>query len=218
MHSLKLFTGINAQLLHLFACRIFRAFQHIAHVQRPAGYFQKGQSGALRVFRDFIDLRRKRRRVGGHHGVIVQALQKRIHAGEFQRGAEQTREHMPRTNRRGNGGRLHAVGIVEFAEQRFVTFREGFKKSRRLQVGKINARFAELAAQLTQYECFVRAVKIHFVDEQKTRHMVFFQKLPKGTGVALYAVRAADDKHCVIQYLQSAFGFGRKVNMTRRVK
>lgn len=56
----------------------------------------------------------------------------------------------------------------------------------------------------------VRAVDVHFVDEQERRDLVAPQKLPQRMGVALHAARAADDQNGIIQHLKRPLHLRRK--------
>ena len=64
----------------------------------------------------------------------------------------------------------------------------------------------------------VRAVDVHFVDEQERRDLVAPQKLPQRMGMALHAARAADDQNGIIQHLKRPLHLRRKIHMPRRVE
>ena len=59
---------------------------------------------------------------------------------------------------------------------------------------------------------------VHFGDEDKRGHGVAFQKAPERLRVGLDAVRAADDKDGVIQYLEGSFHLPGEVCVARCVK
>ena len=102
-------------------------------------------------------------------------------------------------------------------QEPFVAQRDTFIQ--RLSVGgEIHTPVAEFFFQFLQERVFVRAVHIHFVDEEKTRDMVFLQQPPQRDGMALYAVGAADDEDRFVQHLQGAFRFCRKVDVTGGVE
>ena len=72
--------------------------------------------------------------------------------------------------------------------------------------------------QIRQQRRAVRARKVHLVDEEERRHAVALQQPPERAGVALHAVRAADDKDRVVEHLQGALRFGGEIDVARRIE
>ena len=82
---------------------------------------------------------------------------------------------------------------------------------------EIDAR-AEALLQIRQQRRAVRARKVHLVDEEERRYAVALQQPPERAGVALHAVRAADDKDRVVEHLQGALCFGGEIDVARRIE
>ena len=67
--------------------------------------------------------------------------------------------------------------------------------------------------QLREDLAFSVSCKVHFIDKEKHRNVVSLQQLPKGLGVALHPIGAADDQNGIVQHLQRALHLGRKIHM-----
>ena len=139
------------------------------------------------------------------------------YAVELQCRAEQTGERLALTYHLDDIFFLDEIGLGVFFQQDIIT--QGNVLVQLLAFdGEIHAVFAELRFELTEYERLVRAVHIHFVDEDKAGDMVLLQELPEGESVALHAVRTADDKYRVVEHLQGALGLGGEVHVPRGVE
>lgn len=58
-----------------------------------------------------------------------------------------------------------------------------------------------------------RSRQVHFIAEDKGRDVISFQQVPQGPGVALEALRTADDQYGAVQHLEGAFHFTGKIHM-----
>ena len=72
--------------------------------------------------------------------------------------------------------------------------------------------------QLVQKGVLSRPGQVHLIDEHEGRDVIPPQEPPERFGVALDAVRAADDQHRVIQHLKGPLRLGGKVHMARGVQ
>ena len=150
-------------------------------------------------------------------GVSIQQPQQLPHPFQLQRRAEAAGEELPGPNQRpqvpiGDG----AVFQVAF-QQRLVAQGRRLLDLRPGQA-KIHAAGAQLLLQLAQQLLPVGPGQIHFVDEEKHRHLIPLQQPPEGQGVGLYPVGAADHQHRAVQNRQGALRLRRKIHMPRSIQ
>ena len=167
--------------------------------QRPAGDLQVREPCALRVAGDLKDARAEVRAARRLAREAREQLQKLRHALIFERGAEAAGENFPRGDQSGERVVRKRAALQQLLESRFVGQRGVLVAFARLRA-EIDAR-AEALLQIRQQRRAVRARKVHLVDEEERRYAVALQQPPERAGVALHAVRAADDKDRVVEHL-----------------
>ena len=171
---------------------------------------------ALRVAGDLKDARAEVRAARRLAREAREQLQKLRHALIFERGAEAAGENFPRGDQSGERVVRKRAALQQLLESRFVGQRGVLVALVRLRA-EIDAR-AEALLQIRQQRRAVRARKVHLVDEEERRHAVALQQPPERAGVALHAVRAADDKDRVVEHLQGALCFGGEIDVARRIE
>jgi len=192
--------------------------ENFTHFKTSARNFHKCKAVALIVLCNFIDLCTELSTVRGHNRVFVKQIQKCLYTVKFECRTEHTRKYFAFLNRTYYVGLFNGICFIIFFKNFFITYGNTFTKAVGVRIGKINAVFVKPCTQLCHNGKLVRTVKIHFVDEDKTRHIVLFEQFPKCAGVTLNAVSSADYKNCVVKHLKCTLCFCRKINMTGCVK
>ena len=206
----ELRAGVKPELVGLAAGKL-----HFCP-QCPAGDLQVREPCALRVAGDLKDARAEVRAARRLAREAREQLQKLRHALIFERGAEAAGENFSRGDQSGERVIRKRAALQQLLESRFVGQRGVLVAHVRLRA-EIDAR-AEALLQIRQQRRAVRASKVHLVDKEERRHAVALQQPPERAGVALHAVRAADDKDRVVEHLQGALCFGGEIDVARRIE
>ena len=184
-------------------------------MQRPAGDLQMGQPGSLSVPGHFEHPGAELRRIFGHRAIFRQSLQQRVHTLQLQRRAEKAGEYLPPPDHLHQIIPLQTSGLQVPLQHAFIAYGSVLLQRRR---PKIHTPLGQPPAQLGEHVLPVCPREIHLVDKQKDRHVIAFQQLPKGPGMPLDAVRAADHQHRTVQYPQGALRLRRKIHMARGIQ
>ena len=207
-------TGVKAELVGLFGpgLPVHFAGELGFDLQFAAGHAQPGQPGPLLILRDLEHPCTESFQRGSRAGEAVQPGQKFVHTFQPERCAEPAREDMPPGDGRENVG----IGQLPFVEDGFhqPLVAEGQRFVAGGRIGpEIHKAVPQPMVELFQQRLPAGAGQVHLIEENEGRDVVPPQQTPERFGVALDAVGAADDQHCIIEHLQGALGLGGKVHM-----
>ena len=134
----------------------------------------------------------------------------------FERRAEETGKDLACGDQTGERIVRQRAALEQLLERRFVRQRSGFV-AHGLRRAEVYAR-AQLSLERGEQRVMLCAGEIHFVDEEEGGHAVAPEQLPECARVPLYAVRAADDEHRVVEHLQRALHLGGEIDVAGGVK
>ena len=177
-----------------------------------------GQALALAAIAYLIHLCGKFWPIGRRKGVVLQCGQQGIYPFAPQCAAKQAGKHPAlchkpgrRAGRQGARFQVCLHHFIALHGQRLFPLRCAGK-------GKIDTPLAESGAGFGQQSGLICTGQVHFIKKQERGDVVRGQQVPQGAGVALHAIRSADNQDGIVQNLQRAFGLGRKINMAGRVQ
>ena len=146
-----------------------------------------------------------------------QRVQELVHTVQLQGGAEAAGEQPALGNKLGEVA-IRQVPFLQIPLQQCLVTQSGSLFQQGLPgQGEIHEALVQ-AAQPLQQGGPVRPGQIHLVDKEEHRDLVTLQQPPKGAGVGLHTVGAADDQHRAVQHLQRPLHLCRKVHMTRGIQ
>ena len=211
--------GVKPQLIGLFiVVLILRAIdERCLHAQRAACDLEPREPRALRVARDLEDLCAEFLRIDRPAREARERGEKGLHAVQLERRTEKAGEDLAVFDHLSNQSVVDFSTLQKLLERRLVAEGERFI-ARFLRCGEIDAFRAQCRRELAQKHVLVRAHQVHLVDEKKRRHLVAREQAPERSRVALHAVAAADDEHCVVEHRQRALHLGGEIDVARRVK
>ena len=211
--------GVKPQLIGLFiVVLILRAIgERCLHAQRAACDLEPREPRALRIARDLEDLCAEFLRIDRLAREARERGEKVLHAVQLERRTEKAGEDLVVFDHLSNQSVVDFSTLQKLLERRLVAEGERFV-ARFLRCGEIDAFRAQCRRELAQKRVLVRARQVHLVDEKKRRHLVAREQPPERLGVALHAVAAADDEHCVVEHRQRALHLGGEIDVARRVK
>ena len=190
--------------------------QHFPDFQPAAGDFQPGQPVSLGVPGDFVHPGGEVAAVGKLRGVGVDDVQKLPDALLTKGRTEEAGKELPPGNEAPEIGVGDNPGFQVIFQQGLVA--EGGALGNSLFFhAEVHAAGRELGLELRENGLPVGAGQVHFVDEEKHRHLVPLQQPPEGQGVGLDAVGAADEQHRAVKDGHGPLGLGGKVHMARGV-
>ena len=214
---------VDPQLLRLLLPllpRLVLAGDQILYRQCAAGDLQIGQPRPPLVPADFEHFGAEVPGVGGPGGVPLQPLEKFPPPLQLQRRSEPAGEQGPLPDEGGQGffGECAALQILR---QRLLAGRGRLLKEGLPGAAEVHEALPQAGAQSGEQAGALHAPaahQIHLVDKEKNRHTAALQKLPKGAGVGLDAVGAADDQDGAVYHLQGPLHLRGEVHVARRVQ
>ena len=187
----------------------------VTHPESTARHLDMCQALALIVTADFENLTGKITAVSGFTDDVFKAVEEFVDALQFESRAKEARESLSCLCQ------LSYIFYINFALFQ-IFIQQILTAHGKLLVGightKADNLTCNFAFQLMQNILRRITGEVHFRNEYDRRHVVKLKKLPQRACVRLHTVKTADDKDGIVEHLQYALGFGRKVHVSRCVK
>ena len=217
--------GVDADLVRLLLPDLVLAQagspvgQQALDPQAPPRDLEIGQTHALAVPGDLVDLGPERRRIDWPGGVPLQSPEELPHSLQLQGRTEPAGEKLPPGCQGGDLPIRYRPTVQVAVQGGFIA--HGHVLQQGLPVpprSEIHAALPQPSPQLGQQPSPVRSGQVHLVDKQEGGDAIALQQPPQGEGVPLHPVGAADHQDGAVQHLEGALHLSGEIHVSRRVQ
>ena len=216
------FSCLNTIRCHEFRAGIysdsadFLFTDHFSDLYRSARNLDVSKPHALRIVTYLEHPCAERIGIIVLNGVVIQSLKEIINSVKLQSRAEKARKHLPRLDSFGNFRIGRRFTLKVFFHQLFAAKSKSFIYCR--PASEIDKLTLQLGVEIFNNLLATLSCEVHLCHENKSRHVIGFQQLPKGACMGLNSVKSADDENCIIEHREGALRLRGKIDVTGCIK